>query len=109
MAAPLTGRMFQADPVGAAAALLVVGTLAMLGLTEALANPGSVAAGLLRGHKDTRVYPWCLRLQATGPWAPPLGLRLADGADLCISGLWVGLAAGTAVMSALMIARVSRG
>lgn len=107
MAAPLTGWMFRADPVGASAASLAVGTLAILGLTEALANPGSVAAGLLRGRKDTRV-PMVYTL--AGYWAvgAPLGLWLAEGADLGITGVWAGLAAATAVISALMIARVSR-
>lgn len=44
---------FDASAAGLAAAGVAVGLLVLLGFFEFLVGPGSAAAGLLRGRKDT--------------------------------------------------------
>jgi multidrug resistance protein, MATE family len=76
-------------------------------LMEVIVNPGAAAAGLLRGQKDTRA-PMIFTL--SGYWAvgAPLGLWLCEARDLGITGIWIGLAVGTATTTILMLARLSR-
>lgn len=107
IAQPLSAWMFDADPIGASAAALAIWILAILALTEAISNPGSVAAGVLRGRKDTRM-PMVYTL--AGYWAvgAPVGLWLAQVCDLGIIGVWLGLALGTLFMSLCMVWRIWR-
>lgn len=101
---PLAAWIFATDPMAATAISLTLGTFALLAATESVANPGSVAAGLLRGRKDTHV-PMVITLSGYWVIGAPLGLWLAERAALGITGIWIGLAIGTAAMSALMIRR----
>ena len=105
-AAPLASAFFDDSAAGLAAANLAVGLLVLLGGIEFAANPGLAAAGLLRGRKDTRA-PMLYVL--FGNWAvgAPLGLWLCEFHDLGITGIWVGLAAGTGTTTALMLARLA--
>ncbi len=104
-AAPLAGSVFGTSEAGVAAAGIAAGLLLLLGWMELVVNPGQAAAGLLRGQKDTRT-PMLFTL--TGYWAvgAPMGLWLCEARDLGITGVWIGLAAGTATTTALMLARL---
>lgn len=93
--------------IGAAAAVTAVGLLLILGLMEFIGNPGSVATGLLRGRKDTRV-PMMVTLLGYWVIAAPLGLWLSEGMGYGVTGFWLGLLAGTAVTSALTLTRALR-
>jgi multidrug resistance protein, MATE family len=105
-AAPLAGSVFGATAAGLTAAETAAGLIVLLGWMELVVNPGHAAAGLLRGRKDTRT-PMLFTL--AGYWAvgAPLGLWLCEGRDLGITGIWIGLAAGTATTTALMLARLA--
>jgi multidrug resistance protein, MATE family len=105
VATPLAHGVFDDTPVGLAAAGTAAGLLVLLGMMELIVNPGSAAAGLLRGRKDTRA-PMIFTL--VGYWAvgAPLGLWLCEMRDLGITGIWIGLAAGTAMSTLLMLARL---
>jgi MATE family multidrug resistance protein len=104
-AQPFAASFFDASAAGVAAAQIAVGLLILLGLIEFVANPGLAAAGLLRGQKDTRV-PMVYVL--VGYWAvsAPLGIYLCEIQELGITGIWIGLGAGTLVTSALTLARL---
>ncbi|KAB2883575.1 MAG: hypothetical protein F9K34_11380 [Albidovulum sp.] len=106
-ATPLSEAFFGDGSVGAAAAGSSVGLLFLLGVMELVATPGTATAGLLRGRKDTRA-PMIYTL--VGYWliGAPLGLWLSEAWSLGISGIWIGLTAGTTVTSALLIARLVR-
>src|SRR5690606_33159841 len=93
-AAPLAGSFFDDSAAGLAAAQRALGLLLLLGLIELVANPGLAAAGLLRGRKDTRAPMMYVLL---GYWAvsAPLGVYLCDRQGMGITGIWIGLAAGT--------------
>lgn len=106
-AGPVSGLLFDDSPAGAAAAGLTAGLLVLLGLMELVGAPGSAAAGLLRGRRDTRAPMLCT---LAGYWllGAPLGVWLCDGAGLGITGVWTGLAAGTALSTALLLARLRR-
>jgi multidrug resistance protein, MATE family len=101
----LAARFFDGNTVGVAAARLAVGLLILLGLTEFIIGPGSAAAGLLRGRKDTRA-PMVYAL--VGHWAvgAPLGLYLSEVQASGATGIWIGLAAGTLVTTVLSLARL---
>jgi multidrug resistance protein, MATE family len=73
---------------------------------ELIVNSGGAAAGLLRGRKDTRA-PMTFTL--AGYWAvgAPVGVWLCKYPDLGITGIWIGLAAGIATTSVLMLARLA--
>jgi MATE family multidrug resistance protein len=106
-AVPLSQAFFGQTAAGLAAANLSIGLLLLLGVLELVANPGQGAAGLLRGRKDTRapmIYTW------VGYWlvGAPVGLLLSEGWHLGITGVWAGLAVGTAVTSVLMLSRLAR-
>ncbi len=63
-----------------------------------------VAAGALRGLKDTRVPMW---IAIFSYWAPGFGLALGLGFGLSMGGfgVWLGLAAGLVCSAALLIHR----
>lgn len=104
-AEPLATGFFDTAPAGLAAAQLAIGLLILLGLIELLACPGQAAAGMLRGRRDTRA-PMLYVL--VGYWAvgAPVGLYLSEVQGAGIAGIWIGLAAGTLVSSALSLARL---
>jgi multidrug resistance protein, MATE family len=85
-----------------AATLLLVG--ASFFVTDAMQ---SIAAGSLRGLKDTRVP---LLFAAVGYWLVgfTLSYLLAFRTGLDAVGVWIGLSIGTAVYSALLILRFRR-
>ncbi|MES2711958.1 MAG: MATE family efflux transporter [Pseudomonadota bacterium] len=85
--------------VGIAATLLVIA-----GVFQLADGVQAVAAGALRGLKDTRVP---MLLAALGYWGIglPLGIALALGVGLEARGVWWGLAAGLAIVAALMLRR----
>jgi MATE family multidrug resistance protein len=66
-----------------------------------------VAAGALRGLRDTRVP---MLFAAVGYWGIglPVGLVLGFPLGLGASGVWIGLAAGLAVVAALLLRRWRR-
>lgn len=101
----LAARFFDGSDVGVTAARLALGLLILLGLTEFIIGPGSAAAGLLRGRKDTRA-PMVYAL--VGHWAvgAPLGLYLCEVQGSGATGIWIGLAAGTLVTTILSLARL---
>src|SRR5690606_28840749 len=84
---------------------MAAGLLLLLGMMEVIVNPGSAAAGLLRGLKDTRA-PMLFTL--AGYWAvgAPFAMWLCEAQDLGTSGIWIGLAVGTATTTLLMLARL---
>ena len=90
------------DAVTLAATLLVVAGLFQLGDGIQV-----VAAGALRGRKDTRIP---MLLAALGYWGIglPCGLALAHLAGMGPIGIWIGLGAGTGIVAALMLARWRR-
>jgi MATE family multidrug resistance protein len=102
---PLAQAFFDGSAAGLAAAELAVGLLVMLGVLEFLVGPGSVAAGLLRGRKDTRA-PMLYTL--SGHWAvgAPVAIYLCEVQGLGITGVWIGLGAGTLITTALMLRRL---
>lgn len=106
-AAPLAAAFFDASAAGIAATQIAIGLLILLGCIEFVANPGLAAAGMLRGRKDTRA-PMVYTL--IGYWAvgAPLGLSLCEAAGMGITGLWIGLAAGTLATALLNLARLAR-
>jgi multidrug resistance protein, MATE family len=106
VAAPLADGVLGGSPSGLAAAGIATGLIVLLGWMELVVNPGQAAAGLLRGQKDTRT-PMLFTL--AGYWAvgAPLGLWLCEESNLGITGVWIGLAAGTATTTALMLTRLA--
>lgn len=104
---PLAYGVLDNTPAGLAAAGMAAGLLLLLGLMEVIQNPGAAAAGLLRGQKDTRAP---MNFTLFGYWAvgAPLAVWLCEAQDLGITGVWIGLAAGTATTTVLMLARLGR-
>lgn len=101
------GFLDPADAPAAAAAGLGAALLAIAALFQLADGVQAVAAGALRGLKDTRVP---MLLAAFGYWAAglPLGLLLALPLGQGPHGLWFGLAAGLGVVAALMLGRWRR-
>lgn len=104
-AGPLADAFFDASPAGLAAAGLAAGILVLLGVLEFIFVPGSAAAGLLRGRKDTRT-PMVYAL--IGHWAvgAPVGIYLCEAHGLGVTGIWIGLAGGTFLATSLTLARL---
>jgi multidrug resistance protein, MATE family len=93
----------SAPAVAASAATLLV----IAGLFQLADGVQVVAAGALRGLRDTRVP---MLLAAVGYWAIglPVGLLLGFPFGLGVSGIWIGLACGLAAVAALMLRRWRR-
>ncbi|MBV1797574.1 MATE family efflux transporter [Siccirubricoccus sp. G192] len=92
-----------APAVAAAGAMLLV----IAGLFQLADGVQVVAAGALRGLKDTRVP---MLLAAAGYWGLglPLGLVLGFPLGLGATGIWIGLAAGLALVAGLLLLRWRR-
>lgn len=93
-----------ADDQAAATAALGATLLVIAGLFQLADGVQAVAAGALRGLKDTRGP---MLLAGLGYWGIglPLGLALALAAGMEATGLWIGLAAGLGVVAVLMLGR----
>lgn len=91
-----------ADATALAATLLIVAGLFQLGDGIQV-----VAAGALRGRRDTRIP---MLLAALGYWGIglPLGLALAHPGGMGPVGIWIGLGAGTGMVAGLMLGRWRR-
>ncbi len=104
----LVGLFLPLDDAGSRAVIeLAVAYLAFAALFQVVDGAQAVGAGMLRGLQDTRVP---MVYAAVGYWGVglPLGYVLAFPLGLEGSGIWLGLAAGLAVVAALMIGRWSR-
>jgi len=79
-----------------------------MGVMELIIGPGSAAAGLLRGRKVTRA-PMLYVLM--GHWAvgAPIGIYLCEVQGLGITGVWIGLSAGTLLTTVLTLWRLFAG
>ena len=83
---------------------LAVGFLGIAAIFQLADGAQVVGAGMLRGLQDTRTP---MLVAAFGYWiaAPAIGLPMAFGLGLEGLGVWIGLAAGLAVVAVLLIAR----
>jgi MATE family multidrug resistance protein len=90
-----------ADESGIAVVRLAERLLIVAGLFQLFDGAQSVAAGALRGLKDTRMP---LVVALVGYWlvAFPLAVALGFGFDGGAEGIWIGLAAGLAVAAVLL-------
>ena len=95
------------DADAAAAAALGAVLLTIAGLFQLADGVQAVAAGALRGLQDTRVP---MVFAALGYWGlgMPIGVGLAVWGGAGPAGLWVGLAAGLAMVAGLMLVRWRR-
>ena len=107
-AEPLANGFFDDSAAGLAAAGLATGLLVLLGVMEMIMGPGSAAAGLLRGSKVTRA-PMVYVL--VGHWAvgAPIGIYLCEVQGMGITGVWIGLSAGTLLTTVLSLWRLFAG
>ncbi len=96
-----------ADPDAPAVAASAATLLAIAGVFQLADGVQAVAAGALRGLRDTRVP---MLFAALGYWGIglPVGLLLGFPLGLGASGVWVGLATGLAVVAALVLRRWRR-
>ena len=98
----------ESNPANAPVISLAVSFLAIAALFQIVDGAQAVGAGMLRGLHDTKIP---MIYAAIGYWVIGLaiGLALAFALDWRGFGIWVGLAAGLAVVAVLMIWRwVSR-
>jgi MATE family multidrug resistance protein len=95
------------NPGAAETAALATSLLIVAGLFQLADGLQSVAAGALRGLKDTRVP---MLLTGFGYWVAglPLGLALALPLGMGALGIWFGLALGVFLVAGLMLARWMR-
>jgi MATE family multidrug resistance protein len=95
------------DPAALAVAQIAVPLLAVAGLFQVADGAQVVAAGALRGLKDTRMP---MLFAGLGYWvlAVPLGAALAFPGGMGAHGVWLGLALGLAAVVVLMTVRWSR-
>ena len=98
----------ESDPANAAVIPLAVSFLGVAALFQIVDGAQAVGAGMLRGLHDTTVP---MIYAAFGYWVIGLGvgLALALGAGWQGLGIWLGLAAGLAVVAVLMLGRWMRG
>lgn len=92
------------DPANATVIGLAVSFLAFAGLFQIVDGAQSVAAGMLRGLHDTKIP---MIYAALGYWGVglPLGVLLAFPFGLHGVGIWMGLSAGLAAVSVLLLSR----
>ena len=93
-----------ADPANAKVIPLAVSFLFIAALFQVFDGAQVIGAGMLRGLQDTRVP---MIYAALGYWIGGLGVGalLAFPLGLAGFGIWIGLASGLAIVSALLIAR----
>ena len=96
-----------ADPANADVVRLAVAFLAMAALFQIADGAQAVGAGMLRGLQDARVP---MLFAMVGYWGIglPLGIGLAFYAGFAGIGIWIGLAAGLAIVALLILWRWSR-
>lgn len=92
------------DPANFALVTVATGFLVVAAAFQLFDGLQVVAAGALRGLKDTRVPMW---IAIFAYWVPGFGLAagLGLGTRLAGTGIWIGLAVGLVVASALLLAR----
>lgn len=92
------------DPKNTAVVGFALSFLMLAALFQLVDGAQAVGAGMLRGLQDTKVPMF---YAAIGYWGVglPLGSFLAFWTDLRGVGIWIGLAAGLAVVAALMLWR----
>lgn len=92
------------DPKNAPVVGFALSFLALAALFQLVDGAQAVGAGMLRGLQDTRIP---MIYAAVGYWGIglPLGVSLAFGTSLRGVGIWIGLAAGLAVVAGLMLWR----
>jgi MATE family multidrug resistance protein len=95
------------DPAAPAVAAGAATLLVIAGLFQLADGVQVVAAGALRGLRDTRAP---MLFAALGYWGIglPVGLLLGFPLGLGATGIWIGLAAGLAVVAALLLRRWRR-
>ena len=79
--------------------------LFVLAAMQVFEYAGTVANGVLRGIKDTRI-PMLISVASFWGVAAAVGLGLGFGLQLQAFGVWVGLASGAVAFGALMVWRV---
>jgi MATE family multidrug resistance protein len=96
-----------AEPQAAAVAAMAAGLLTIAGLFQLTDGVQVVAAGALRGLKDTQVP---MLMAALGYWGVgmPVGLGLAVWAEVGPAGIWLGLAVGVGLVAGLLLLRWRR-
>lgn len=102
---PIVGAFLDlSDPANASVIALAMGFLAIAGIFQVADGAQTVGAGMLRGIHDTRVP---MVFAAIGYWAIglTLGVVLAFPLKFEGIGIWIGLAAGLAVVAVLMLTR----
>ena len=92
------------DPVNVDVIPLAASFLILAAVFQIFDGGQVVAAGMLRGLQDTRI-PMFLALLGYWGIGLPLGAALAFWADWKGMGIWVGLAAGLAMVAVLMTRR----
>lgn len=92
------------DPVNVDVIPLAASFLVLAAVFQIFDGGQVVAAGMLRGLQDTRI-PMFLALLGYWGIGLPLGAALAFWADWKGIGIWVGLAAGLAMVAVLMTQR----
>ncbi len=105
---PIVALFLDVEAPGASAAVgLAVIFLVYAGLFQLFDSGQAAANGMLRGLGDTRVP---MIYAAIGYWGIglPLSILLGFWTDLAGEGVWIGLAAGLAVVSVMMTVRWAR-
>ncbi len=95
------------DPANEALAVVALGLLAVAAAFQVFDGLQVVAAGALRGLKDTRMPMW---IALFSYWGPGFGLAawLGLATSLGAIGVWIGLAAGLVTASVLLMWRWHR-
>lgn len=98
------GFIDLADPANQAVVVLAVSFLAFAALFQIFDGAQAVGIGMLRGLQDTTIP---MIYAAVGYWlvGMPVGVALGFWFGLEGSGIWLGLSAGLAVVSALVLVR----
>jgi len=103
IAALFVGEHGNAGPIASYAALLLLVLAAM----QVFEYVGTVANGVLRGIKDTRV-PMLISVASFWGVATLIGLGLGFGLQQQAFGVWIGLGSGAVAFSAMMLVRLGQ-
>jgi MATE family multidrug resistance protein len=103
----ISGFIDGSDAANAAIVAQALIFLRIAALFQIFDGVQAVASGMLRGVHDARAPMW---IALFGYWGVglPLGAALAFGTPLRGTGLWIGLASGLALVSALLVLRWRR-